>query len=133
MQVFRLFDSQTYRQLIKYALVGGLAFIVDFSVFSLLVREVHYQIANYCGLFTGLLINYLLSKVWVFESRYNVNQKELVSFISFTAFGFLLSGLGMFVGIELLRIHEQITKFCVACLVFFMNFLARKYVIFKKR
>lgn len=128
----KIFDYLIMRQLLKYGLVGGLAFLTDFLVFSVLVSEVHYQIANYCGLFSGLLINYFLSKTWVFQSQKFVNKKEVFEFIAFTAFGFLLSGFGMYIGIEYLRINEKLTKFGVACIVFVMNFLARKFVIFKE-
>jgi putative flippase GtrA len=125
------FDAVFLRQFLKYAVVGCLAFLADFAVFSMLVGAVHYQIANYCGLVTGLVTNYFLSKVWVFRSQVSINKKEVLGFVGFTVFGFLLSGVGMYLSVELLEMNKKIAKFCVACIVFVVNFLARKYVIFK--
>lgn len=120
-------------QVVRYFLAGAISFGADFFIFNLLMHKVHYQIANYSGLLVGLAVNYSLSKRWVFNGKREVDQKEVFTFILVTIFGFAFTGLNMFIGIDRMKLDENITKFIVAVLVFVMNFMARKYVIFRDR
>jgi len=126
-------NKKLYIQLGNYALVGVLAFLSDFFVFSIMVGKLYYQIANCCGLLTGLLVNFLLSKLWVFQSKKAINKREVIAFICFTGFGFAFTGLGMFLGVEIIHWNKKLTKCIVAGIMFFFNYLTRKYVIFKHR
>ena len=128
--------SQHLGQTIKYIIVGGLSFGVDFIVlktFSIIIGDKNYQIAVYLGLISGLFINYLLSKLWVFKNNTRVNKKEVFSFALFTSFGFAFTGVGMYFLHELLILGVGLSKFIVASIVFIMNFFARKYFIFNKQ
>jgi putative flippase GtrA len=128
-----IFKTKQVLQLVKYGVVGVAAFLVDFTIFSLLSRVIHYQIANYCGLLSGLALNFVLSKFWVFHNKIGVNKGEVFSYLGFTVIAFAFTGMGMYVGIECMHLNKQITKFIVAVLVFFLNYFARRYVIFKQR
>ena len=57
-------------QLLRYCVTGGVAFVVDFGLFALLLYllDFHYLIANLFGLVGGLVVNYLISVGWVFTA-----------------------------------------------------------------
>lgn len=65
-------------QFLRYFVTGGLAFIVDFGVFSLALYyfDIHYLIANLIGLMAGNVVNYLLSIGWVFSSEKRTMEKH---------------------------------------------------------
>lgn len=118
-------------QMARYLITGGLSFLADFFIFNLFLHRVHYQIAHYSGLIVGLIVNYSLSKTWVFGNREAIYRREIVTFVLFTIGGFAFSGFAMFLGMEIMKMDGRVTKFVVAVLVFVINFMARKYVIFR--
>lgn len=119
-------------QAIKYIITGGASFVSDYSMFLILIHSFHYEIATYAGLIIGLIVNYLMSKIWVFKNNNSVDTREIISFIIVTAIGFAFTGIGMYIGVDILHIDEKIAKLIVAILVFVFNFLARKYVVWKE-
>lgn len=119
-------------QLVKYTITGAASFCTDYAVYWIFSYAVHYEIATFISLLAGLCVNYAMSKLWVFNSKKTVSGKELFAFILFTTAGFALTALGMFVGVDLLKINDKIVKFAVAVIVFIINFVVRKYIIFKK-
>lgn len=120
-------------QAFRYLVTGGASFVSDYLVFLLLSSMMHYQIATYAGLLVGLVVNYLLSKIWVFENKSAVDAKEVTLFAAVTAIGFALTGLGMYIGVSLLAFDKRIVKLVVAVIVFVLNFLARKFIIWRER
>jgi putative flippase GtrA len=58
-------------QLVRYTIVGGLAFIVDFASLFALTEffSVHYLISAAIAFLLGITTNYVLSLTWVFTKR----------------------------------------------------------------
>ena len=71
-------SSTLLGQIVRYLVTGGLAFVVDFGLFALClyVFDWHYLLANLVGLIAGLIINYILSVVWVFVACKRVLEKN---------------------------------------------------------
>lgn len=133
-QIFQGKSNSTLVQLIRYFFVGGLAFVVDYGVFSLLRiwLGVHYLWANIWGFVFGLLVNYLLSLVWVFSQR-DVKDSR-VEFVLFAVVGLLGLGLNELViwaCTEAGGLHPQISKLISTAAVFFSNFFGRKLLLFR--
>lgn len=118
-------------QSIKYVITGGASFGMHFAVYWLFSFIVHYQIATYIALFSGLGVNYVLSKHWVFLCKAPVSKKEFISFCLFTSFGFAITGIGVFIGVDIIKANDKLVQFVVAMIVFIINFIARKFFIFK--
>ena len=66
-----LFGStgRLYLQFARYLCVGGSAFLVDFGSLYLLTdfARLHYLLSAGVAFILGLVTNYLLSRVWVFD------------------------------------------------------------------
>lgn len=126
-------------QFLRYFVTGGLAFIVDFGVFSLALYyfDIHYLIANLIGLMAGNVVNYLLSIGWVFSSEKRTMEKhrliEITVFMLISLVGMGLNEYLMYVFVGLLAIQEMVSKVGAAVIVLLYNFFARKYILFKKR
>ncbi len=118
-------------QLIKYMITGAVSFAIDYAVYWIFSYIVHYEIATMISLLAGLCVNYVMSKFWVFSNNAPISKRELFTFITLTAAGFALTAFGMFVGVDLMRINDKLVKFVVALIIFVINYIVRKYIIFK--
>lgn len=125
--------QNVFIQLFRYIFVGGTAFVVDFGLLWGLTEycKLHYLLAAALSFVAGLIVNYTLSIRWVF-CEYLLNSR-VVEFLGFAVIG--LVGLGLneaiiWVATEWLHCHYIISKIISAAVVFFWNFMARKYLLF---
>jgi len=125
--------SLMVQQFFKYVVVGGLAFIVDYTTLFLLTQFTgfHYLLAATAGFLLGLVINYLLCIGWIFDQRIIENPK-----LEFTVFALIgVTGLGlnngiMFVATDWGGIHYLLAKLLAAACVLIFNFLLRHHFLF---
>jgi putative flippase GtrA len=131
-----LFKNQTNHlliQLFRYTFVGGFAFVVDFSLLFTLTEYagIHYLISTAIALTAGLVINYLLSVLWVFDKR-KLNNKS-VEFSLFAIIGIgglILSELLIWTFTEFAGFHYLLSKIISTGVVYLWNFFVRKYILF---
>ena len=86
----RLFYGTTDRllvQFVRYFFVGGFAFVVDFGLLYILTEYagLHYLLSATLSFISGLLVNYVISCIWVFSNSKFKNR--LVEFLFFAAIG----------------------------------------------
>jgi putative flippase GtrA len=120
----------------KYAVVGGVAFLLDFSMLFFLTEYVHiyYILSATAAFVAGLLCNYVLSVYWVFDERALSNR--FVEFLVFSVIGLigLLLNDGLIWSLtEVGRMHYLLSKVLAAVVVFFWNFIARRQLLFISR
>lgn len=139
-------SDSTLVQFLRYAVVGGIAFCVDFGVLYLLTLTEffrhYYLLAATVSFVFGLLTSYSLSVLWVFHRRSVRNP--WVEFLLFAAVGVV--GLGLNAAIiwfctEIVFIRwaaiadKQIriigSKVIATVIVYLWNFLGRKLTLFK--
>jgi putative flippase GtrA len=123
------------KQFYRYAVVGGLAFVVDAGSLYILTEYLQlYVLTSAAAAFSlGLLINYGLSVAWVFDVR--VYDRRGIEFFLFAVIGVI--GLGLNEGfiwffIEKAGYYYLIAKCLSAGLVFCWNFFARKFLLFQR-
>ncbi len=135
------------KEFLRYAVVGGIAFVVDFGVFALL-RELVFAsdsstalvISTAAGFVAGLAVNYVLSMAVVFRSESQQKQgKTKKAFFVFAAVGVVglvltellqLLGEGI-VGAVLGDLGKYAVKLCVTGIVLVWNYAGRKIFVFK--
>ena len=119
----------------RYAIVGGIAFCIDVTVLFILTEygDVYYLISNIFAFSIGLLTNYMLSIVWVFNERRLDSIKE--EFISFAIIGLVGLGIGQFIlwGFTVGGLYYMYSKIIATMVVFIWNFIVRKKFLFTKR
>ena len=130
------------KEFLRYLVVGGTAFLVDYGTLFLLSRfvfremgDVGVYLATAIGFIAGLTYNYILSLLWVFQGAKERQQGKSVGGFALFALigiiGLLLTEGGMYVGFQLLQIHYMVVKLFVAALVLLWNYGARKLLIFR--
>ncbi|MEX1376348.1 MAG: GtrA family protein [Eubacteriales bacterium] len=127
------------KELFRYVLVGGFAFLVDAGILHLIItlfpegRFILY-IATAVGFIAGLTVNFILSLLFVFKNaKEKTENKKIRTFIIFAIIGVIglgLTELGMHIGVDVMNIHHLITKVFVAGGVMMWNYIARKVIIF---
>lgn len=133
-RVFVQKTDSTLLQLFRYGFVGEAAFIVDYGTLFLLTNyaEVPYLWSAAIAFLLGLITNYLLSISWVFVR--DVARSVWGEFIVFAiigVIGLIFNELIMYAGTDLMHLHYMLSKLISTAIVFFWNFGARKYLLFR--
>lgn len=128
-------------EFMRYVVVGGIAFLVDFGTlvacqeFFFKAYDWGVYVATLCGFITGLITNYVLSLLFVFiQAKDRGKGRSVGAFIVFGiigALGLLWTELGMWIGIECLAWNYMIVKVLVTGAVLVWNYLGRKLLIFR--
>jgi putative flippase GtrA len=123
------------RELVRYTCVGGLASLVDVGMLVVLTHcaGVYYLHAATLAFGLGLLTSYLLSIAWVFQERKFHNPfVEVGLFTLIGGLGLLGNGICMWLLTEYAHLHYLCSKLVAALLVFLGNFVAKKWVLFRR-
>lgn len=135
-RLFILPTDKLLLQLVRYTFVGGLAFVVDFSLLYILTEYCHlyYIVSATISFIAGLLVNYIISILWVFRGYSSTNRFQ--EFLYFALIGVI--GLGLNAGLlwlitDCLGIYYLLSKLATAVIVYLWNFFARKYLLFSKK
>lgn len=130
----RLKDNSLIMQLFRYGIVGGISFVVDWGTLMVLTEAcgVHYMVSAAIAFVLGLVCNYLLSTRWVFgQSRIGNRWAEFAAFAVIGVIGLLLNELIIYLCTDIAEWHYLAGKVVSTVIVFFWNFLARRFLIFK--
>lgn len=130
--------NNTLIQFIRYLFVGGIAAVVNIGglyIFNT-VFNIHYLVANVISFILGLVVNYLLSKKFVFSKE--TSFSKILEFSIYTIIGVIglaLDTLFMWIFTDKIQLYFMISKIISTVLVFVWNFLGRKliYVIIEKK
>lgn len=124
-----------WRQLVRYAFSGGLAFAVDFGLLWFITGCLHanYLIGAFFGYAAGLVITYLLSIRWIFnERRFESRTAEFLIFALIGGAGMLLTQGCMYVFTEYV-FGERLylcSKLLTTVIVSLFNFVMKKLLLF---
>lgn len=125
------FMQKLLLQFVRYALVGGLAFVVDFALLSTaLYFGWHYLLATLIGFIGGLATIYLLCVFWVWRGTQAKTARDLLVFTLIGVGGLMLTALLMWVSVGLLAFDPQISKLFIAAIVLVWNFGLRRLFVF---
>ncbi len=113
---------------IKFCVVGGSGVIVDFAVTYLFKEKLHINkyIANSLGFISAASTNYLLNRIWTFESRDPKITEQYLLFIGISAIGLGINNLIIYLLTEKMHLKFYFSKLLAIGVVtvwnFFMNY-----------
>ncbi len=121
------------KSFIKYLVVGGTSFVLDYGLFYLLheltgLRAVY---ANAISVFTAFWYNFFLNRLWSFGSNEPI-LRQLVLYLSLMFFNMFFSSGFIYLMKSLLDIDEMISKILAMCIIVGWNFVFYKKFIFIK-
>jgi len=140
--------NKSFMQIGKFALVGGVNFLLDLGVLNLLIFLTGFASGWFYSIFKGVsfivaVINsYLLNKFWTFSDQKQDKKigKEFLSFIVISLIGlfinnivasFLVNYVGPQAGISE-NLWANIGAITASFIGMFWNFVGYKFIVFKK-
>lgn len=121
-------------QFFRSIFVGGIATIIDFGFLYFFTEflNIYYLTSAALSFILGLITNYILSIVWVFNRRkFAKKWLEFVIFAIIGVVGLILNELIIWYFTEYVHFHYLLSKVVSTIIVFLWNFLSRKFILFK--
>jgi putative flippase GtrA len=128
--------SRLALQFLQYVVVGGIAFVVDFTTLFVLTElaGLHYLVSASCGFTLGLAVNYVLCIRWIFDFRsVEKASHEFALFSLIGLIGLLLNNALLYVQTEFIGLHYLTAKLIAAAIILLFNFSLRRYLLFTER
>jgi putative flippase GtrA len=125
---------QVVGELVRSIATSMISFAMDFGILALLteVFRVYYLISAAVSFGIGVTVSYALSVLWVFGNRRIPSKAaEYGLFVLIGLLGLGLNEALLWLFTEKLSIFYLLSKLIAAILVFFWNFGARKYILFR--
>jgi putative flippase GtrA len=121
-----------YIQAFRYVFVGGIAFVADASLLYLSsLLGIHYLICTAMAFVVGLIVNYLLSKIFVFTEKAKTGAIiEFVIYAVIGVIGLVITELLMWLFTDIVGIYFMLSKIITAIIVLVWNFLTRKFTLY---
>ena len=128
--------KKLFSQFIKFGLVGGIAFLIDYGIMVFLteVFKIPSLISAAISFTVSVIFNYIASVKWVFDvdKEKNSKTKELVVFILLSIVGLGINELIMWIMDKEFGIYYMISKIVATIVVMCYNFITRKLFLEKR-
>ena len=120
-------------QIVRFLVVGVVSAVFDLALFILLndYYKVNYLIAGFVSTSFAILINYYISKKWVFSSGKYSSRLEFIAFILFSGIGVILNSILIWLFVEHLLLEPKLSKILAIGIVAVFNFVTKKMFVFK--
>ena len=119
-------------QILKFGVVGGIAFVIDYGILFLLAKVIGLNelISAAISFIISLTFNYFLSTKWVFEAK-KQTPKEVIIFVLLSVVGLGINEVLIYLGTKKLGIDVMIVKLFATAILMVYNFITRKLIIEK--
>ncbi|MDX8417498.1 GtrA family protein [Absicoccus intestinalis] len=117
------------KQLFRFGIVGGIAFLIDYSVLFICTEYlgIYYLISSFISFTVSTVFNYIASVRWVFDVDQKKSQgRNFVLFIVFSVIGLGINQCIMWFGVEKLDLYYMLVKIGATAIVMVFNFVTRK-------
>lgn len=125
--------KKLFKQIIKFGIVGGLAFVIDYSLLYILTEfcGIYYFYSSIISFIVSLIFNYIASMKWVFNVNKKQTLKDIIIFITLSVIGLGINQLVMYIMVETMKVYYMISKIVATVIVMIWNFITRKIFIEK--
>lgn len=131
-----LFKNELFNQIMKFGVVGGIAFIIDYIclIISKEIFELSVLLSAAIAFIISVIFNYILSIKWVFNVNKEIDQKKnFIIFIVLSIIGLILTEIIMWFGTDIIKISYLIVKIFATAIVMVFNFITRKIFLERNR
>lgn len=138
-------NDNLFIQFFRSVFVGGLATLVDLGIFYVLAIQFYFHpnLATTISFIFGLIVNYYLTQLWVFNYTPESLTKSFTIFTIIGVVGLLLNNFLLYMMIDYQILTHTLkmenpdsikimAKIIATLVVFIWNFSARKYFIFRE-
>ena len=132
--MFDFLTTSFILKFLKFAAVGFSGLLVDYS-FTYICKEylkIQKYISNSIGFTIAATTNYILNRVWTFESDNPDIAIEYTEFLIISIIGLGINNLILWLILSRLKINFYVAKFFAICVVTLWNFLANFFITFNQ-
>lgn len=128
------FYRQRMWKLIKFSVVGGIGFAIDFALTWFFKERIDLNpyLSNGIGFIAAVVNNFYINKFWTFSDKQGKISEQFGYFIFFSLIGLGLNTLFLFLIINYMGLNFYVSKCISILLVFIWNFCANNFVTFKE-
>lgn len=130
---------QKHKEVVNYLIFGIFTTILSLAVYYILVstilnpdNAIELQFAIIISWIAGVIFAYITNKKFVFDSKNNDIEKEILSFVGTRLVTLIMDMLIMDFGVIFLRKNNKIIKIISQIVVVVSNYLFSKILVFKK-
>lgn len=153
-RISTIVKQESFRQLVKYGMVGVVGLVIDMGVFYLLVKKfsVHYPFSSFISNILGgnmsvgmldILISNIISSTLAIINNFLLNSyftfkvtdkklKRFVSFASIAAIGMVISSMLLTLFIGIMKMDDMLSKVFAIFIVAAIQFGINKFFTFRQ-
>ncbi len=131
--------KEKYGEIVRYLIVGILTTVVSLGtyygcVFTFLNPEnaLHLQLANVLSWIIAVTFAYVMSRIYVFQSKQENILREMVAFYSSRLLTLFMDMAIMFIMVTLCRVNDKLAKLVVQVVVTVANYVFSKILVFRR-
>lgn len=127
-----LYNKCRLNEIIKFLISGGICFLVDYGtmIFFTEMLRVNYLLSASFSFTLSVVINYIMSVYWVFNSANKKNGKTLTIFIGSSVIGLLLNQIFMYFLVQEIFLDYRIAKIIATIIVMIWNYAAKRKAVY---
>ena len=128
----KILENNLIKQFIKYFGVAIVAFIVNYVSLYIFsdIFKINYIISNIISFIFGLIVNYVLSKKYVFKSEKLNKKTEFIIYAFIGVIGLFIDTAVLWFFTDKMHIYHMISKIISTGITFIWNFGARKILYY---
>lgn len=132
--MFSLFKNETFRQFMRFCVVGIINTIIDYGVYLFFSRSIglFYLYANILAILVAMTFSFFANKYWTFGNFENKLKSQYTKFFLIGVIYFILYNSIFYLSIINLHIYDLLAKVIAIAIGLFWNFIANKYWTFRK-
>ena len=128
------------KRIIHYVIVGGLTTVVSLASYYICVisfldpkNPIQLQIANIISWIFAVAFAYVTNRKFVFESTVQNKLQEAAKFVAARLSTLIIDLVCMALFVSVLAFNDKIAKLAVQFIVFILNYIFSKYMVFKNK
>jgi len=127
-----LLEPSLILRFIKFVAVGFTGLAVDFALTWLLKEKIKFNkfVANGIGFMSAASTNYVLNRIWTFESTNPDIKGEYIDFILVSVVGLVINSLVLWLLIKRFKMNFYLAKFFAIIVTTIWNFIANLLITF---
>lgn len=122
------------KQIIRFAAVGGSAFVIDYGILFVLnsFLGMNHLVASTISFSVSVIYNYVLSTLWVFDvNEEQSKSQQLTVFMVLSVIGLAINEFIMWICVDNLKMMVMVGKIIATAVVMVYNFITRKIYLEK--
>ena len=121
-----------FLQLIKFCIVGGSGLVVDFGITYIFkeLLKVNRYVANSIGFVCAATTNYILNRLWTFQSTDPQITRQYLLFLGISLIGLGINNAVVYLLSDRLKQNFYLSKLGATVVVTVWNFLMNYFITF---